>query len=151
MKKNLKDFTTKQDLQDWKDYFLLVENIPDDQDTKLKRSVAVNGFNIDGQKQAVEMLSVVYNLDVDGNPINGLIDPKRGNIIPRTVLISANNGFYVDLRTPGFKVLTAEEVKPLKYGVDYIEEFEAYRLYAKGNPIDIFALMENSVRQSSLI
>lgn len=150
MNKDILHFTTKQDLLDWKDYFLLVENLDKDPDTGLDRSAVVNGPFIDANSQKVEMIAIVYNLDKDGNPINARMDNKR-SIFPRSLAITASNNFFVDLRQPGFKVLSAEEVKGLKYGVDYLEEFEAYRSYAKGNPIDIFALMENSVRQSSLI
>lgn len=150
MNKDLTLLTTKQDLDAWKDYFLLVENLSVDPDTGLKRSAVVNGPFIDAQKRQVEMIAVVYNIDADGNPINGKADAKK-SIYPRQLLIAATNSFYIDLRVPGFKVLTPEQIQGLKYGVDYIEEFEAYRSYAKSNPIDIFALMENSVRQSSLI
>lgn len=147
--KQLLDFSEKADLDTWRNYFLVVDNIPDDPDTGLARCVVADGPFIMAERQKVEINAVIYCLDNDGNPINGRVQAKK-SLFPRQEIITADNSYFVALDGT-FRVLSANELPGLTYGVDYLEEFEAYRQYAKGNPINIFALMENSIRQSSKI
>lgn len=147
--KNILHLSTAADLQTWDDYFLVVKS-PDisvDSVTGLNRAAVVKNFNISPENQSVLVSIVLYLLDSNGNPINGYTNKDHMNILPVEVTIPANNDSYVSLTT--FEVIS--DLTGLTYGVDYLEEFEAYRQLAKSQDIDLFELMARAIITSSKI
>lgn len=147
--KNILALTTAQDLTDWGTEFLVVQS-PDiavDPATGLNRAAVVKSFEILPEATTVIVNIVLYLLDNNGNPLNGFQKPEDRNVVPVQIEIPATNDSYISLST--FEVIT--DLTGLTYGVDYLEEYEAYRLQAKGGPIDLFALMALAINQSTKI
>lgn len=168
--KKILELTTIEDLQDWSDYFLVVDSIDPDPVTGLDRVAIVRNMHIDQEDTSVLINTVIYLLDENGAPINGRYIKEQKNIIPIEVAVTANNLSYVNLQT--MQVITQETLDTLEEGVDYLlpedcetitslaglpvgvgylPEFEAYRIIAKSSPIDLFALMTNAIVQSTKI
>lgn len=145
--KNILTLTTAQDLTDWGDYFLKVTDIDPDPATGLDRVAIVRNLHIDPESTSVMINTVVYIVDSNGDPLNGRMNPAHKNTIPVEVAVTATNKSYISLST--FEVIT--DLTGLTHGVDYMEEFEAYRLQAKGGPINLFSLMTFAIQTSTKI
>lgn len=141
--------STAAQLNEWAIDTLVVTDIPADSETGKNRAVVLRKFNSDFEKREVVIDTVLYLLDDDGNPINAYIGNNSKNIFPSEVLIIANNKAFV--RLSNRLIVTPEQIETehLVEGVDYLAEYEAYRLYAKTNQIFLFQLIENSIKISS--
>jgi len=176
--KNLLQLTTAQELANQKNYFQVIESptITADPTTGLNRAAIVKNLNILAEAQVVDISIVLYVLDANGNPLNGYVDSGIKNIFPVEIPILATNNSYISLSTlqvtdisgltEGVDYLLPADCETitnlgayhasnnptgLPAGVGYLPEFEAYRLIAKSQPVDLFALMANAITQSTKI
>lgn len=166
--KNILNLSTAADIQAWADYFLVVKS-PDiavDPATNLNRAAVVKGLEIYPDVATLFINVVLYILEADGTPINALMPgSETKNILPVEIKIPATNEKYINLQT-----LAVTSITGLTEGVDYLTpencesisvlselpqtvyvlpEFEAYRIIAKSNSIDLFALMTNAIITST--
>jgi hypothetical protein len=176
--KNILALTTAQDLTDWGNYFQVIKSpsIAVDPTTGLDRAAVVTRLDIKFEGQIVDIGVILYVLDVSGNPINGYQDTSVKNIFPVDIPILATNNSYISLSTlvvtdisgltEGVDYLLPENCETLTNlgaydastnptglpaGVGYLPEFEAYRLMAKSQAVDLVALMANAINQSTKI
>ena len=166
--KNILNLSTAADIQAWADYFLVVKS-PDiaiDPTTGLNRAAIVKGLEIYPDVAALFINVVLYILETDGTPINATMPgSETKNIFPVEIRIPATNDKYINIQT-----LAVTSIAGLTEGVDYLNpencesistladlpqtvyvlpEFEAYRVIAKSNSIDLFALMTNAIITST--
>ena len=167
--KNILNLSTAADIQAWADYFLVVKSpsITVDSTTGLNRAAVVKGLEIYPEAASLFINVALYILDSDGDPLNGFVDSAVKNIFPVEIKIPATNEKYINLQT-----LQISPITGLTEGVDYLlpedcqtistssqlpntvyllPEYEAYRIIAKSDPIDLFALMANAIITSTKI
>lgn len=167
--KNILQLSTATDIQAWADYFQVVKSpaIAIDTVTGLNRAAVVKGLEIYPEAASLFINVALYILDSSGNPLNGFVNPTIKNIFPVEVKIPATNEKYINLSTLQITAITG-----LTEGVDYLlpehcedksfltdlpetvyvlPEFEAYRIVAKSNSIDLMQLIANAVITSTKI
>lgn len=168
--KNILQLSTITDIQAWANYFLVVKS-PDiavDSATGLNRAAIVKGLEIYPEGATLYINVILYLLEADGTPLNSYVNPQESkNIFPVEIKIPATNEKYINLQT-----LAITNIAGLTEGEDYLipehcetistlsdlpqtvyvlPEFEAYRIIAKSNSIDLFALMTNAIITSTKI
>lgn len=168
--KNILQLSTAADIQSWADYFLVVKS-PDiavDPATSLNRAAVVKGLEIYPEATTLYINIALYLLEANGTPLNSFVNPQESkNIFPVEIKIPATNENYINLQT-----LAVTSITGLTEGVDYLNpehcedkstladlpqtvyvlpEFEAYRLIAKSDSINLFALMTNAIITSTKI
>lgn len=168
--KNILQLSTEADITEISGYFLVSNSITSDPATGLDRIAIVKGLEIYPESQTVNIKTVIYLVDALGNPLNGFVNSTHKNVFPVEVSVIGDNKSIVNLQT--MQVLKTEQelaavnssnystpaqceayttLADLPVGTAYLPEFEAYRLIAKTQPIDLFALMENAIVQSTRI
>lgn len=168
--KNILQLSTAADIQAWADYFLVVKS-PDiavDPATGLNRAAVVKGLEIFPEATTLFINVALYLLEADGTPLNSFVQPTESkNIFPVEIKVPATNDNYINLQT-----LQITSITGLTEGVDYLNpthcqdkstladlpstvyvlpEFEAYRLIAKSDSINLFILMFNAIVTSTKI
>lgn len=152
--KDIMQLTTKAELDDWALESKVVTDIAADPYTGKPRAAIIGEMNIPFGARKLLYQVVVYNLDEQGNPINGRMKIEDGNILPKEVVLEANNHTFVDTNT--YQVIPAEDVTEnminnVNYGNGYMREYDFYRFLAKSGNINIFALLEQGVKTSTKI
>lgn len=169
--KNILQLSTSTDVEAIGKYFKVVDTIDPDPSTGLDRIAIVKSLEIYAEAAVVDIKTVVYIVDANGNPLNGYVNSAHKNIFPAEINVTATNNSIVNLQT--MQVLkTEQELADVEDGVNYVNptdceqletladlpvgtlylpEFEAYRLIARTQPIDLFQLMENAIVQSTKI
>ena len=168
--KNILQLSTAADIQAWADYFLVVKS-PDitvDPATGLNRAAVVKGLEIYPEATTLFINIALYLVEANGTPLNSFVNPSESkNIFPVEIKLPATNESYINLQT-----LSITSITGLTEGVEYLNpadcetisnlselpltvyilpEFEAYRIIAKSNPVDLFALMTNAIKTSTKI
>lgn len=167
--KNILQLSSAADITAWGNYFLKVASptISIDPVTGLDRVAIVKDLQILPEATTVIISTALYLIDANGDPLNAYIRASDKNIFPIEVKITANNESYINLQN-----MQVSSISGLTAGVDYLlpadcesitnlsglpqtvshlPEFEAYRIIAKSNAIDLFALMTNAIVQSTKI
>lgn len=152
--KDIMQLTTKAELDDWALESKVVTDIDPDPYTGKPRAAIIGEMNIPFGARKLLYQVVVYNLDEDGNPINGRVKLEDGNILPKEVVLEANNHMFVNTNT--YQIIPMEDVTEdmmanVDYGNGYMREYDFYRYLAKSGNINIFALLEQGVKTSTKI
>lgn len=152
--KDIMQITSKAELDDWASESKVVTDIAADPYTGKPRAAIIGDLNIPFGGRKLLYQVVVYNLDEQGNPINGRVKIEDGNILPKEVVLEANNHTFVNTNT--YQVIPADQVTDdmknnVDYGNGYMREYDFYRFLAKSGNINIFALLEQGVKTSTKI